>query len=98
MVQQQDIQGYVAASSVKFTKAMQKISASENAFGISRRLEQATTKRVTTLREGPGTNYRRLGVLQKSFEVNIILTDGNWTQIDWKDSIAYVKVSDLKYD
>lgn len=96
LIQQEDLHGYVPASSIKFTRAMQKILDSEYPFGISRKTEHATAKRVTTLREGPGANYRKLAVLQKSDEVDIILTDGNWAQIDWKDAIAYVKLSDLE--
>ena len=47
----------------------------------------ATT--ALNLRKGPGTNYARIGWLEKGEKVTLISVNGNWAKVSWKGTECY---------
>ena len=48
------------------------------------------------LRKGPGTNYDRIGWLEKGESVTLISVTGNWAKVNWKGTQCYAFFKYLK--
>ena len=48
------------------------------------------------LRRGPGTNYDRIGWLEKGESVTLISVTGNWAKVNWKGTQCYAFFKYLK--
>ncbi len=48
------------------------------------------------LRKGPGTNYDRIGWLEKGESVTLVSVTGNWAKVNWKGTQCYAFFKYLK--
>ncbi len=50
---------------------------------------------TVNVRKGPGTNYAKIGQLDKNDSVSKVGVSGNWAIINWNDGVAYVSLTYL---
>jgi len=75
-VERQGVQGYV------FSDYLSKEYVKTEKIAIARG--------TVNLREGPGSDYRRLGQVEKGDRLELIRVEGNWLEVCYEDGSAYV--------
>ena len=52
--------------------------------------EDGTAKTNLNLREGPGTNYKKVGQLKQGEKITILGTEGEWTKVEGPEAFGYI--------